>query len=167
MNKPRSLVVVSLLLGAALALPALTRAQEATSQAEMLDQYLDTVRGDLIARRDASLRAILQLSDEEAKTFWPLQKTYDKERKKLGDDRRALLQEWGKVHANLTDEKARELADRVFALDTKRTALRKKYFELMADAVSTVVAVQFLQLQSQFETMGDLKLATYVPLAVR
>ena len=30
-----------------------------------------------------------------------------------------------------------------------------------------VVAVQYLQLQGQFETMADLKIATHVPLAVR
>jgi len=53
----------------------------------------------------------------------------------------------------------------MFSLDEQRAALHKKYFDLMVERVNPVVAAQFLQLQRQFETMGDLKLATYVPLA--
>jgi hypothetical protein len=36
----------------------------------------------------------------------------------------------------------------------------------MSEQIGAVTAVQFLQLQGQFETMADLKLATAAPLAV-
>ncbi|MGD8376245.1 MAG: hypothetical protein PVF68_08895 [Acidobacteriota bacterium] len=161
MRTPMILLVAGFLLVSG---PALA---DSPSQAELLDQYLDTVKGDLTERRDAALRAVLVLSDEEAEAFWPLQKQYDRERGRLGKERRKLLKEWGKVYQKLDAETAQRLAAQAFSLDEQRTALRKKYFDLMSERVNPVVAAQFLQLEGQFETMGDLKLATYVPLASR
>ena len=52
-------------------------------------------------------------------------------------------------------------------LERKRTDLHEEYFNRMADEVSTVVAVQWLQLEGQFESMADVKIAEGVPLAIR
>jgi hypothetical protein len=159
---------LALVTAAVLAAAIPSAAQESpSSNTQVLDEYLKTMRQDLTARRDATLRAVVQLTPEEAKTFWPLQKEYDQELKKLGDARKSLLQEWGEVYNRLTDAKAKELAGRLFELNDARSALRKKYFDQMSAEVSVVAAVQFLQLETQFETMADLQLATYVPVAIR
>lgn len=162
-------VCLSLLLAGSLLLsvPAAFSQEPSDVQAEVLDQYIKTLRGDLTARRDAALRAIVQLSEAEGKSFWPLQQAYDKERVKIGEERRALLKEWGKVYQNLTAEKAKDLAGRLFRIEDSRLALRHTYFDKISAAVSPVVAAQFLQIETQFETMGDVQLATYVPVAVR
>jgi len=157
------LLVGSMMLSA----PAALCQAPAGAQADTLEQYAKTLRGDLTARRDAALKGILQLSEAEAKSFWPLQQSYDKERMKIGEARGELLREWGKVYQGLTAEKAKDLASRLFAVETSRQELRKSYFDKMSAAVSPVVAAQFLQIQSQFEAMADVQLATYVPLAVR
>jgi hypothetical protein len=150
-----------------LSVPAALCQEASDVQADVLDQYVKTMRGDLTARRDAALRAVLQLNDEEGKAFWPLQQAYDKERIKIGDQRRDLLREWGKASQGLTPGKANELVGRYFKLEQARLALRQSTFEKISAAVSPVVAAQFLQIQSQFEAMGDVQLATYVPLAIR
>ena len=140
-------------------------AQE-SAQAELLEQYMNTLRKDLTAQRDATMRAVITLDEAQAKKFWPLQKQYDKELKKIGRSRRELIREWGGEYNQLTPERASEFAKRSFEIQDQRTALRKKYFEMMAKEVSPVAAAQFLQLQNQYETMADLKLATYIPIAV-
>lgn len=168
-KKLGSIGTIALLAG--LALPALNptplqaQAQDAAA-AQTLEQYLKAVRGDLIARRDSALHALLQMNEAEAEKFWPLQKEYDKEAQQLGKARLSLLREYQEIYDKLTPETAAALADKFFKLHDERDALRRKYFKRMSEEVSIVVAVQFLQLQGQFETMGDLKLATYVPLAV-
>jgi hypothetical protein len=141
----------------------------AQSEAEMqvLEQYVQMVKGDLTAKRDSAMKTLLVLNDDESKKFWPLLKQYDKESTALRKKRRAMLEEFLGVYDKLTPAKAEELANVAFELDNARNALRKKYFKMISDEVSAVVAVQFLQLQSQFETMGDMKLTTAMPLAVR
>jgi hypothetical protein len=159
-----------LVLGAALAWIQVQPAgagEEPTVEVQTLEEYFKVVRDDLVLRRDSALRALIQVGEDEAETFWALQKAYDEEAAKLGEKRKTLMREYWKDHNNLTAEQANDLADRSFLLDDERNALRRKYFERISADVSPIVAVQFLQLQRQFETMADLKIATYAPLAVR
>jgi hypothetical protein len=153
-----------LALGALLIAPTWTAAQQPT-EAEMLEDQLKVIRGDITQRRDSALSTLIQLEGEQAKTFRSIVAEYDGELKKFGEGRRKLLMEYAKNYKNLSPEAAKDLAARSLALDDQRNALRRKTFERMAKEISPIVAVQFLQLQRQFETMADVKLATIVPLA--
>ena len=168
MNKFKLLGVGLLMIGTALAWISVqpARAGEQT-QAQTLEEYFEVLRGDLTLRRDSALRALIQLGEGEAEPFWALQKAYDAELAQIGEKRMAVAQKYMEHHSDLTAEQATGLAQKFLALDEERNALRRKYFEKIAADVSPIVAVQFLQLQRQFETMADLKIATNAPLAVR
>ena len=154
------LVYVSL--ATALVLPALGLAQGTEKQ---IEESLSVVRGDILARRDAAMQAIIQLDPKQAKPFAALKSAYDGELKKLSEARKTLIQEYLAAHKSLTPEQATDLALRSLALDDQRNALRKTYFERMSKELSPLIAGQFLQLERQFETMADLKLATVMPVA--
>jgi Spy/CpxP family protein refolding chaperone len=155
------IVIAALLVGGTVA------SAQSASEMQVLEQYIQMVKGDLTAKRDSAMSTLLELDKEESAKFWPLLKQYDKESKALRKKRRAMLEEFLGVYDKLTPAKAEELANVAFELDNERNALRKKYFKKISGEISAVVAVQFLQLQSQFETMGDMKLAAAMPLAVR
>ena len=135
------------------------------AQAKALDEYLEAVKEDLTSGRDAALKEIVRLSDAETREFDRVKKAYDKELAKISKTREKLLLEYRQIHKKLTSDKASDLADRFFSVKEQRIALHRKYLKLMSEKVSTVAAVQFLQIQYRFETMADLKAATYVPLA--
>jgi hypothetical protein len=165
-NKIRSHGILASLVGAVLAL-SLVQPVQAQAPGQPLDEYIKIVRGDMAKRRDSALRGLIQLSEAEAKAFWPLKEAYDAELKELGEVDLKLIREFGKTHDKLSPEKATELAGRFFDLEEQHLALHRKYFKKISEEVSPVVAVQFLQLQRQFETMADLKLITNAPLATR
>jgi len=148
---------------------ALTATPQASAQAdkEVLRKYFDAIGTDLAKRRDSAMSVLIELNDQQSKAFWPLKQAYDAELKDIFDARFAVLEEFDGIHDALTPEKAKELAGKALDLDARRTALHRKYFELMSEKVSPVAAVQFLQLQSQFETMADMEIASRVPLAMR
>jgi hypothetical protein len=156
-------LAIAMMLLLAVSLPG--HAQEG-NQGELLEKYMDTLRKDLTAQRDATMRAVIKLDEEQGKKFWPMKKQYDKELRQIGEARRNLIKEWGAEYSKLTAVRASEFATRSFEIQDQRTALRKKYFAMMANQISPVIAAQFLQLQGQYETMADLKLATYIPIAV-
>lgn len=158
--------VLTLGLVVACALPA-TGGQPAEANKQVLEQYFSAIGADLAARRDSALSTLIELTPEEAKLFWPMKKAYDTELNKWFDARFALLGEFDATHDKLTAETATALAERALKLDEQRTDLHRRYFKQMSEEISPVVAVQYLQLQGQFETMADLKIATHVPLAVR
>jgi hypothetical protein len=148
---------------------ALSAAPPADAQAdkEVLQKYFQAIGTDLAKRRDSAMSVLIEMNDQESKAFWPLKQAYDAELKKIFEARFAVLDEFDGVHEKLTSEQATDLAERALAIDVSRTELHRKYFDLMSEKVSPVVAVQFLQLQSQFETMADMEIASRVPLAMR
>jgi len=155
------------LLGAVALGGATLQAQAPAGQAQSLEELFKVTRGELKARRDSALSTLVQLEGEESKKFRPLVQEYDAEMAKLGEARLALMTEFGKASDKLTPDQARSFADRFFKLEDERSAVRRKYYDRIAQEISPVVAVQFMQLQRQFETMGDLKLASVAPLALR
>jgi len=166
MRKVKRLAVPMLLLGAMLLMlfPVSAQAEPVVDE-EALDRYLQALRTDLVSRRDSAFRVLLDLQGAEGKAFWPLKNEYDQELAALGDTRKKLMTEFVKARANLTAETAGEIANRAFEYQHARNALHRKYFKKMSEEVSTVIAVQFVQLQGQFETLGDVKLASAIPLA--
>jgi hypothetical protein len=147
-----------------LSLPA--RAAEPKDPAtQALEEYLKAARGDIIQRRDSAVRTLIKVDGEQAKTFAQLMGQYDAELKRIGEARGALLREYAKVYKNPSPDQAKDMALRSIKLDEDRNALRRKYFDLMADKVSVLVAGQFLQLERQFETLMDVQTQSIVPLA--
>ena len=163
----RSLFVTVLVACATLVSAAPPPAQEEPAAGQTLEQYIKIMRGELTARRDSALQAVMQLDATEAKKFKPLKDGYDAELKKLADRRIELTKEFAKVNEKLTPEKALEFSKAFFTLEDERNTLRRKTFDKMAAEVSPIVAVQFMQLQRQFELMADLKAATLTPLALK
>jgi Spy/CpxP family protein refolding chaperone len=137
--------------------------QDPANQA--LEDHLKAARGDIMQRRDSAVRTLIKLEGDQAKTFAQLMAQYDAELKKIGEARRALLREYAKVYKNPSPDQAKDMAIRSIKLDEDRNALRRKYFDLMADKVSVLVAGQFLQLERQFETLMDVQTQSIVPLA--
>lgn len=134
-------------------------------ESKVLEEYIKTVKGDIVGKRDSALHQLVQLTPEQDKVFWPITKEYDKEMKALREQRLDMLKSFTAVRDKLTPETANQLAERALSLADQRNEVRRKYFKIMSDKVSPTAAMQFLQLESQFETMADLKLATAVPLA--
>ena len=64
----------------------------------------------------------------------------------------------------MDDAKAEELAQRAMALEEERTALRKKYYQLMKKVLPTVLVVRFFQLDNQLEMLIDLQIASNLPI---
>ena len=148
----------------ALSLPAQAAGpQDPANQA--LEDHLKAARGDIYQRRDSAVRTLIKLEGDQAKTFAQLMAQYDAELKKVGEARGALLREYAKVYKNPTPDQAKDMALRSIKLDEDRNNLRRKYFELMAEKVSVLVAGQFLQLERQFETLMDVQTQAIVPLA--
>lgn len=157
-----SILIVSVVLATLL---LATPARAADPEVKALESQIDTMRGDVMERRESALKVLIPLDGEQATAFWPLKAEYDDELKKIGKAREALFREYVKNSKTITAEQAKDFAARSLKLDEDRLALRRKYFDLMSEKVSPVAAAQFLQLERQFETMMDFKVQAVVPLA--
>ncbi|MCP4273899.1 MAG: hypothetical protein GY781_18405, partial [Gammaproteobacteria bacterium] len=106
----------------------------------------------------------MQLTEKGASAFWPIHREYEIELSRIVDDRIDLIKDYAENHDNLTNEKAKELAGKVFALEKRRTKLKKKYFKKFEKALSAIVAARFIQVENQINLLIDLQIASELPL---
>ena len=89
---------------------------------------------------------------DQARKFWPLQRSFENDLSKLGDRRVDIIRDYTKNWDNLSDETAKDLGKRLIAYHRKRVDLRDKYFGRMSKDISPTVAAKFFQIETQLET---------------
>ena len=161
----------SRLLFLVLSFAALTlRAQEthikdpSESQELNTEAYIRLLRADLNSRKEQIVKETMQLDDKQARIFWPIYKNYEADLDKLGDEKLAIIREYATNFTSMTNEKADEMAKRVMALDDQKSALRRKYYDLMKQSLPAILVARFLQVENQIQLLLDLKIASNLPI---
>ncbi len=128
------------------------------------DRYLELVRSDLKAQKVALITEAMDFTDEQAGIFWPIYREYDFELTKLGDRKINLIKDYAANFENMTDEKAKELVETSFDIDSDLLKLKKKYFKEFSTALSPTTAARYMQVENQIQLLLNLKIASEVPL---
>jgi hypothetical protein len=155
--RPGQAVIVGLIV-----FSAIGRAQDTTSGVP--EGYIALLRSDVQAKKVDIIRQNVTLTDEQAKTFWPIQRSYESDLSKLGDDRLNVIRDYAKNWDNLSDSTAKDLGNRLLDYQKKRVDLRKKYFDRISKEVTPTVSAKFFQVEMQLEDLLDLGIASLVPL---
>jgi hypothetical protein len=134
------------------------------SQNQFPESYVALLRSDIQAKKTGIVQQNLALSDDQGKKFWPLQRSYENDLSKLGDQRVGVIRDYAKNWENLSDETARDLGKRLLDYQKKRVELRGKYFDRMSKEISPTIAAKFFQVETQMEDMIDLGISSSVPL---
>jgi hypothetical protein len=163
-------VVKITLLACIIALPSLATqsvfakdAKPVTDQELNIQAYEKLLRADINSKRDAIVKQVLQLSDSDAQTFWPIYQDYEKEREKLDDTEAQLTNEYVAAYQNISEDKADELLSKSFELEAQRAELKKKYFDTMKKALSASTAARFFEVDGQIQHVHDLQLSAKLP----
>jgi len=132
----------------------------------------DCAQGDIGMVREAmrtSKRALveanLELTDAEAKAFWPVYNRYQKD---LGATRESLFQvveEETLQAVKLTDEKALELVRRYLAAEAARVQVRSAYAKEISQVLPGLKVARFYQIENKLDAVINYGMATRVPLA--
>jgi hypothetical protein len=138
------------------------RAQSTTNG--IPEGYIALLRSDVQTKKVDIIRQNLTLTDEQSKTFWPLQRSYENELATLGDQRLNVIRDYAKNWDDLSDTTAKDLGTRLLEYQKNRVDLRKKYFDRISKAVSPTIAAKFFQVELQMEDLIDLEIASSVPL---
>jgi hypothetical protein len=143
---------------------AFTQDTTSTDDRELnLRAYTELLRADVKAKRVAIITQIMQFSDADAATFWPLFRDYDHELSKLGDTRIQLISDYIKNYDDISNEKANELMTGAFAMEAQRAELKKKHFDIMSKALSARTAARFFQVENQMQHVVDLQISANLP----
>ena len=138
--------------------------QAVAAQDANIDSDIEVLRANIRADKMQLVTDEMHLSDDEAKTFWPLYREYDADLTKLNDQKVDLLKEYASSYDNLTSQQVQSLARRNFELQKARVDLRERYFARIAHGVSPQTAARFVQVEDRIDLLLNLQLAASVPM---
>ena len=136
----------------------------ALAQDSGIDSDIQILRSDIQAAKTRLVSENMNLSDSEAKGFWPVYRDYENDLSKLNDQKIALLKEYADSYDNLSDEQAKSLTDRNLELEKKRVSLREEYFPKFSKVVPPKTAARFMQVDSRIDLLLNVQLASAIPM---
>jgi hypothetical protein len=120
----------------------------------------DTMRSNKKALVDVSLA----LSDEEARTFWPVYDRYQEELRVVHDRLLRVIEEYSANFGKMSDEKARELVDEYLAVERDRVEVRRAYLEPISQALPGRKVMRFYQIENKIDAVLRYELAATIPV---
>ena len=127
---------------------------------------LEIIHEKLKADKKLIVAKYMELTDSEAKKFWPVYEEYQKDLQKIDQRLLNLLQSYAADYRNnsLTDEKAKTLLDEWIAIENDDAKRRGSYVPQVMKALPPKKAARYLQIENEYRILMKYDLAATVPL---
>ena len=126
--------------------------------------YIQLFKKDVQAEARSIIEANLELTEEQAKEFWPLYDEYDAAMDLLFDERINLRAEFLLDYLALSDETAADLIGKFNAFDQKKLDTQNNFTQKFLAVLPAKVVGKFLQLYHRIDLMIELQKTSTMPL---
>jgi hypothetical protein len=109
----------------------------------------------------------MELTESEAKGFWPIYEQYQKDLQKINQRIVSLVDGYADDFKSkkLTDDKAKKLIDEAMAIEQAEVNLKSTYAPKLGKALPVIKVARYLQIENKIRTVVKYDLAQGVPLA--
>ena len=149
--------------------PAAEAAKPAPAKpaAEVPADNMQILRDKVAADKKLVVATAMELTDAEAKGFWPVYDAYQKELHKINDEIATLISSYAKEYnaKSLTDGKAKQLLDYYFAIEDRELKLRRSYVPKLSKVLPGRKVARYMQLENKVRALVKYELAAEIPLA--
>ena len=155
---PRATISAAIMLMLGFAMPGLAQDKPADN--------MQILRGKINADKKLVVAANMDLTESEAKGFWPVYDEYQKDLQKINRRLVSLLGSyaadlWNK---SLTDDKAKTLIDEVIAIEIAEANLKSTYAPKLSKVLPAKKVARYLQIENKIRAVVKYDLAQGVPL---
>lgn len=154
------IAALALAFGVAFANPVL--AQEKQSAETNMQILRDKIKAD----KKLVVAANMNLSDAQAKKFWPIYDAYQNELATLNKRLANVILDYAEADSKgaMTNELAAKLINESIAIEQAEAASRKKLAGKLTRALPGKVAARYLQIESKIRAAVRYELASEIPL---
>lgn len=136
------------------------------AQAKSADMNMQILGDKLKADKKAVVAANMQLTDAEAKAFWPIYDAYQNDLSAINARVRSTILAYSEAYkaGPISDATAKKLLDDSTAIDEAETRLRKDYAAKLMRVLPAAKAVRYLQIENKIRAVIRYELADGIPL---
>jgi hypothetical protein len=162
MKKRLSIVLVTLSMVVAITIWFVSPAVSQDKPADNMQILRDKVKAD----KKLLVAANMDLTESEAKGFWPVYEEYQKELTAINQRIGKLIERYAADYpANtLTDEKARELTDKLVAIGKAEAEMQAASVPKLRKVLPEKKVARYLQIENKIRAVVKYELADGVPL---
>jgi len=153
-------------IGAAMAIMLFSFAPLNAAQDKPADN-MQILREKIKADKKLVVATNMELTESEAKGFWPIYEEYQKDLQKINRRLVSLVDSYANDFKNkkLTDDKAKKLIDEAMAIEQAEVNLKSTYAPKLGKALPVIKVARYLQIENKIRTVVKYDLAQGVPLA--
>lgn len=107
----------------------------------------------------------MELTDSEAKAFWPVYAEYQDELFLLRSRTAKLIKDYAEAYKGLNNETAKRLLDEMVTIDSLGVELRKAYLPKFRQALPDKKVARYYQIENKIQAALYYELAVQIPLA--
>ena len=157
LQKTKAVVLAIMLMG----LPAMILA----AQDKPADN-MQILREKIKADKKLLVASDMELTESEAKNFWPIYDEYQKELRKINQRIVKVLDSYAADarSKSLTDDKAKKLINEANAIEQAEVNLKTTFAPKLAKALPMVKVVRYLQIENKIRAVIKYDIAQGVPL---
>jgi hypothetical protein len=136
------------------------------AQDKSADMNMQILRDKLKADKKVLVAANMQLTDAEAKTFWPIYDAYQNDLKAINARLGNAIFAYADAYkaGPISDATAKKFLDEAIAIDDAEAKLRKDYAAKLTAAIPAAKAARYLQIESKIRAAIRYEMAAAIPL---
>jgi hypothetical protein len=141
-------------------------AAPAYAQDKSAEMNMQILRDKVKADKKAVVAANMQLSDAEAKAFWPLYDTYQNDLKVINERLAKVILAYADAYnaGPVPDATAKKLLDESIAIDQSEVNLLREYAARLSRVIPAAKAARYMQIESKIRAAIRYELAANIPL---
>jgi len=148
-----------LALAIAISQPVLAQDKGGTTNMEIL-------RDKIKADKKLIVAANMQLSEAEAKKFWPIYEAYQGDLQKLNQRLGKVIVAYAEVYNKgaVPDATAKKLLDEALAIEEAEVKMKRSYVSKLGKAIPEMKVARYIQIENKIRAIIRYELAAQVPL---
>jgi Spy/CpxP family protein refolding chaperone len=154
----------AILLAAAALLAPLALSAQPQAPPAAAPASLDALRDAVHADKRGVVERNLELTEEEARRFWPIYDDYQRQLDKIVKRRNRGVLDYVQAEARMTDANARRIASEILTADGEEQKLRERNFKKLSSVLPARKAVRYLQIENKIQTLNRYEVAETIPL---
>ena len=125
---------------------------------------MDIVREKIQSDKKLFIAENMNLTESEAKAFWPVYENYQKDLSKLVDKAVKLIENYAANYESMTEEAAKELIDGYLAIEGERVTFMKSFLPKFRKVLPEKKVARYYQLENKIDSVVNFGLAKQIPL---
>ena len=134
---------------------------------QMTPDTMQALKDKVKADKKLVVSANMNLTDAEAKKFWPVYESYQKDLEGINHRMANLIKSYAEAYSNdtLDDAKAKKMVNGAVSIEGAELALKKQYLPKLSKVLPEKKVARYYQIESKIRAVVRYELASAIPLA--